>query len=384
MQPSSRAYLAAFAVSAACVFALAWAWVALMPLAFLDPEYPAWAAKSDMLARCDLGEVVVVGDSRAAADVLPALMAHRTTNLAVGGGEAVEAFSAIRRALACPNPPRRVVISLNPGQFVHPDLFWERTVRFGFLDRAEVADLAVASRASHDWSVYENGHGDGLTGRVRAALYSLRFPTLYFGSLLKGGVFLRLWDNRRALAERLASRGQYFFGTAPGCDDVAIEGHLAAFRPLPVLDLYFDRLLTLLAAHDVQVAFIAMPVNRETMSASRPAMRAAFAAYLRRYEARYPNFHVVGPTMFGWPDRFFGDDFSHLNPTGARLLSARLARCLDADAASCRLDWDGAVAQTAPEVKEDGAWSRLPRNAFRASRFPESITAASATSSSPR
>ncbi len=374
---SPPAYLALAALTAGCVVALVWVWVALMPLAFLDPEYAAWTAKRVMLARCDLGEVVVVGDSRAAADIIPALMPRLTTNLAVGGGEAIEALSAVRRALLCPHPPRLVVVSLNPGQFVRPDLFWERTVRFGFLDHAEVAELARASRAVNDWSVYENGHGDGLTGRTRAALYAVRFPSLYFGSLLKGGVFLRLWDNRRAFAERLAARGQYFFGTAPGCDEVAIEGHLDAFRPLPVLDLYFDRLLALLHARGVRAEFVAMPVNQETWDASRPAVRSAFAAYLRRYEQKYPNFHVMGPTVLGWADRYFGDDFSHLNPDGARLLSTRLGLCLAGDGTRCALDDGAASAQSAGAHTEREAW-------FQASRFRASITAASATSSSPR
>lgn len=376
-----RAYLAVAALSAGCILALVWTWVVLMPLAFLDPEYPAWVAKQEMLARCDVGEAVVVGDSRAAADIMPALMPRTTTNLAVGGGEAIEALSVARRALACPHPPRTALISLNPGQFVHPDLFWERTVRFGFLRPAEIAELARASRATGDWSVYDNGHGDGLTGRLRAALYAVHFPTLYFGSLVKGGVFLRLWGNRRALAEHLASRGQYFFGTAPGCGDVAIEGHLDAFQPLPVLDLYFDRLLALLDAHGVQAIFVTMPVNRETWGASRPALRSGFAAYLGRYEAKYPNFRVVTPTMIGWPDRFFGDDFSHLNPAGARRLSAHLARCLGGDGGACALDGNAALAQTVPRMieEDEGAWSRFP-----ASRFRASITAASARSSSPR
>ncbi len=378
MPRGPRAYLAVSILSGTCVFALAWAWVVFMPLAFLDPEYPAWVAKTRMLARCDLGEVVVVGDSRAAADIVPALIGRITTNLGVGGGEAVEAFSAISRVLACPHPPRRVVISLNPGQFVRPDLFWERTVRFGFVTAAEVAELARVSRATNDWSVYENGHGDGLTGRVRAALYAVRFPTLYFGSLMKGGVFLRLWGNRRALAERLASRGQYFFGTAPGCDDVAFEGHLEEFRPLPVLDRYFDRTLALLAAHHVAVTFVAMPVNRATWDATLPSVRAGFAAYLGRYQAKYPNFHVAGATMLGWPDRFFGDDYSHLNPDGARRLSAQLALCLNGTGDSCTLDWHGPVAQNGPHSQESGAWSRFP-----GSRFQASITAASARSSSP-
>ncbi|MBV9116069.1 MAG: hypothetical protein JOY63_01755 [Acetobacteraceae bacterium] len=42
---SPRAYLSVAALTAACVFAIVWAWVALMPLAFSDPEYAAWAAK---------------------------------------------------------------------------------------------------------------------------------------------------------------------------------------------------------------------------------------------------------------------------------------------------------------------------------------------------
>ncbi len=375
---SPAAYLAVAALSAGCVLALAWAWVTLMPIAFLDPEYAAWAAKQVMLARCDLGEVIVVGNSRAAADIMPVLLPRATTNLAVGGGEAIEALSAVRRALACPDPPRLVVISLNPGQFVRPDLFWERTVRFGFLDRAEIAELAEASRAANDWSIYESGHDDGLSGRIRAALYAVRFPSLYFGSLVKGGVFLRMWENRRAFAAGLTARGQYFFGTAPGCDEVAIEGHLDAFRPLPVLDLYFDRLLALLRDRGVRTEFVAMPVNRETWEASRPALRSAFAAYLRRYQDKYPNFRVVGPTMLGWPDRYFGDDFSHLNPEGARLLSARLGSCLAEGGADCALDATVSAAQTARASTEQEAWSRFPARRFRAS-----TTAASARSSSP-
>ena len=62
-----------------------------MPLAFLDPEYPAWLAKERMLARCDLGSVVIVGDSRAAVDIEPTLLPVKTTNLAAGGGEPIEA-----------------------------------------------------------------------------------------------------------------------------------------------------------------------------------------------------------------------------------------------------------------------------------------------------
>ena len=105
-----------------------------MPMAFMDAEYPSWRAKQSPArplrpGRCDHpGRFPRRGRHPAATRCR-----CRTTNLAVGGGEAIEAYAALARALACPIPPRLVIISLDPGHFVHPDLFWERSVRYGFL-----------------------------------------------------------------------------------------------------------------------------------------------------------------------------------------------------------------------------------------------------------
>jgi hypothetical protein len=321
-------YLAMLAVVMAAGFVLVWAWVAAMPLAYLDPEYPIWRAKLAMLQRCDLGDVLVVGDSRAAVDVMPVLLPVKTTNLAVGGGMPIEAYVAVARALACPVPPRRVVISLDAAHFATPDLFWERTVKFGFVGPADLALLRRLARETDDTSLAAPKLPDGLPEALRGWLYTWRFPPLYFSSLAKGGVFLRLWRNQAAYTAALAARGQYFFGRDDGSSTVAIEGHMAAFVPLPLLDRYFDRMLALLAARGIPADFIAMPMNQATGRAVAPDMRAGFSAYLARYEARYPGFHVVGSAMPAWPDRYFGDGFSHLNPQGAALLSMRFGRCL--------------------------------------------------------
>ncbi len=302
--------------------------MAIAPLSFLDPEYAAWLAKERFLAGCDLGEVIVVGDSRAAADIEPGLLPTRTTNLALGGGEPIEAYVALRRALACPNPPRRVVISFDAGHFARPDLFWERSVAYGFLDWGDLEELRLASRQLDDGSIYARPHEDGLPPRLRAMLYTVRFPSLYFGSLLHGGVFLRKWENEAGLRRALDARGQYFFGTAAGTNIVAVEGHLNTFRPLPILDWYFDRMLALLAAHGIEADFVATPMNQATWSSVRPQVREGFEKYLEAYAARYPNLHIVGPVMPHWPDRYFGDAFSHLNPEGAARFSQAFAEWL--------------------------------------------------------
>ncbi len=321
-------YLTAFALSAILSFALIWAWVLAMPMAYMDAEYPSWRAKEILLDRCDLGEGLILGDSRAAADILPQRMPFPMTNLAVGGGEAIEALAALTRVVQCPTLPKLVIISLDPGHFVRPDLFWERSVRYDFLSPADISNLRLASREIGDPSVYEARHAEGLPPSLRDWLYRIHFPPLYFASLAHGGGFLRWTVNQQTLAETLFSRGHYYFGTEMGSHTVALEGHLASFTPLPILDFYFDRLLAELDRRGIDVRFIAMPVSEATWEEVRPEVRDQFAAYLAAYERQYPHFHVAGDVMPHWPDRFFGDMFCHLNPEGAERFSADLAQRL--------------------------------------------------------
>ena len=321
-------YLLVLAATATAWFALVWLWAASAPMAWRDPEYPVWRAKLAMLRRCDVGEVLLVGDSRAAVDVVPALLPVVLTNLAAGGGMPIETYIAVARALACPKPPSRVLISLDAAHFVLTDLFWERSVNYGFAGLDDLAMLQRLTRETGDTSLAEPKRPDGLGIWLRGRLYAWRFPPLYLGSLARSGGFLRLWRNRATYAETLAARGQYFFGRDAGSSTVTSEGHMRAFKPLPVLDGYFDRTLALLAAHGIPTDFVAMPMNEATARKVRPEVRAGFAAYLARYVARYSNFHTVGPLMPAWPDRFFGDQFAHLNPMGAVMFSAQFATCL--------------------------------------------------------
>jgi hypothetical protein len=339
-----RRFFTLAGMAAALAFGLVWLWVAAAPLAYLDPEYPYWRAKQILVADCDLGDILVLGDSRAAVGIVPSLLPLRTTNLAVGGGKPVEAVAALRRVLACPVPPKRVLISLDAVHFMRPDLFWERSVRFGFLDRADLAEFAALSQETGDWSVHEARQTDGLPPQVRAWLHAVRFPGLYFNSLLKGGILLRWRQNQAGLQAGLASRGQYFFGTGAGSDSVAVEASLTGFRPTPVLDRAFDLLLARLEAAGIPADFVSMPLNETTARATDPAVRAGFAAYLAAYAARYPRFRIIGPVMPAWPDRWFGDGFAHLNPAGAARFTDWLEDCLSLRAAG------GRCANTAEET----------------------------------
>jgi hypothetical protein len=297
-------------------------------MAFMDGEYPSWRAKQVMLDRCDPGEAIILGDSRAAADIIPSRLPFRATNLAVGGGEAIEAVAALTRVLACRTRPVLAIVSFDPGHFTHSDLFWDRSVRFGALSAPDIAALRAASRQTGDESVYRTGSAAGLPPIIRDWLYEIRFPPLYFSSLVHGGIVLRWPRNRQTLETTLAERGHYYFGTDPGSDAVAVDGHMDRFDPLPILDHYFDRLLTMLDQNGIETLFIAMPTNEATWRQVNPVMRDQFAAYLAGYERRYKHFRVASEITPHWPDRYFGDRFCHLNPGGAERFSARLAQRL--------------------------------------------------------
>jgi hypothetical protein len=225
------------------------------------------------------------------------------------------------------------------------------------VDGQDLATLRAAADRVRDHSLYSHQRLGALPPRLRDWLYEARFPSLYFASLTQGGGFLRWAANRRALRVGLVARGQYFFGTDPGSSVVAVDAHLPRFAPTPVLDWYFDRILALLADHGIPVDFVALPMNQATASEVKPAMREAFAGYLAGYATRYPGFHVLGDVSPGWPDRWFGDMFAHLNPDGAALFSLALGDCLQArlagGAASGDCSWPAprALADVSPAAR---------------------------------
>ena len=198
-------------------------------------------------------------------DIIPARLGVAATNLAVGGGEAIEAYAAVRRALACPDPPRRVVISFDAAHFVRPDLFWDRSVRFGALDHAELARAARRLRSA--WATRPCWTRSTPTGcRAGCARCSMRrgFRASISTACCRAAWLLRWWDNRQPCAPAWRHAGNISSAPRAGSDVVAIEGHLDRFTPLPVLDAYFDRMLALLAARHIETDFVAMPLNAAT------------------------------------------------------------------------------------------------------------------------
>ena len=326
--PGFARYITILFAVMAFIIGSTWIYTTRYPLYFQESGYTVWSSKYEFIHSCDFGSTVLLGDSRAQSAFMPDLLEQKATNLSFGAATPIELYITATHVFECRNVPKRMFVSLASVEFLLIQKFlWENGARYGFFSFADLRGIAAAEKAIGDSAVNDTATRDGANGLMRDALYGFHFPSIYFNSLVQGRVFRRYRQNARLLATARQARGFLAFasqgtGALPGRE----VGH-PEFDPLPIQDYFFDRLLSMAEQRGVALDFVAAPISATTSAEMAPAFRDGFERYLRRYEARYPNFHVVSPLFYTVPTEMFADT-DHLNIAGARFFTGRLASCL--------------------------------------------------------
>ena len=309
-------------------FALVWAYVYAMPMAFMDAEFARWSAKRSLLDACHVGELLVLGDSRTAVDVVPAELSVDTVNLALAGSSTVEAYAELKRALRCPRPPSRIVLSLAPSHLIKPDTFWGKSTRYRFLYRSDLEDLYRVSAETGDWSIFAD-EPDGLPPRARIWLYALNFPTVYFSSLVQQGVFQTYQQNRRIFDEVVAARGQYVFANLGAPKFAGPDADIPSFDPRPVLAAFLERIAALTEARGVPLDLVTMPIDDRTFAALHPAFLNGYEDFIQAFMRRHPLVRQIGEIAPHWPPSAFDGPLDHFTRESAPKYSRLFAECFD-------------------------------------------------------
>jgi hypothetical protein len=328
-----RLYLQVFALWFALCFGGFWAYAALFPLAYLDPEFAIWQAKEELLAAPCAGpcpELVVLGDSCAVAGVDPRQLSVPAINLALGGGTAMEAYYVLARWLESHTPPKTVVLSLSPYHF-QESLFWERLTRYHFLRFGEQREaLAALRRFGTPPLVNEATGGPVAPSLWDALLYRAWFPSKYSNSVIEARAIGRLGENRAFVRDVIAQRGYKAFGARARNDESnGIEKRPEQFFVAGVLDRYMDRLLDLAADRGIAVRFYVMPYNPASWAIAereRAVYVAGYHAHLNALAERAANFTLLN-ALWVLPADHFGDS-SHVNPRGLAVVREDLERRL--------------------------------------------------------
>jgi hypothetical protein len=301
---------------------LMWGIATYMRPGFLDPEYAMWTAKQQMVASCQVGSTIVMGDSQAAADFLPAQL-NNATDLALGGASPIEMYFMARRLMRCPTHPHLVLLSFSPSDLVWDGYYWSRTALFGFLTFADMEVVRRESLRLDDTSMYSSANVGDLNARFTNWLYAHHFPSYYVSSMFNGKIIGRLPEYRRLSQQVIAQNGQHLYGTGSGTTQPAGEADMTTFSVKPVANEYFDKLLALFQSAGTKVRFVQAPWSQVTCGGLHPAAIARYEAYLVQLTRRHPGFSVLGPPVLCYPDKLFGDPV-HLNAVGAATFSSQL------------------------------------------------------------
>jgi len=322
------------------IFAATWLWVAKERMAFFDISYAGWRAKMDFAKTLPKDNVVILGDSRAVAGLVPSVLGPSVYNLALAGCTSIEAAKWAHDLTASATPPRAVILSFTPVNLMATKSFWETTAKCGFLTRQEIETVWERARQFNGREYWPEGESyarrSSLAGpkspgdieiRMKADLYAEDFPPCYFSALWGGRIIRRLNINRKFYHETYAARGYYPFGTADECAEAGLEAQTPSFQPVKLFDLYLRESLALFEGSNIPVYFVSAPVNAATTPS--PEYTAAFCAYIARLEAEFHNFHSLGTPQPTWSAQDFGDDFNHLRPPSAVRWSKEVAQKLN-------------------------------------------------------
>jgi len=316
---------------------------AALPFGYMDIEYPSWKytgevsddVKSvfsdgpttvfvtgkgdngnditDIKSAISENTTLILGDSRAMADIMPSEVDDETVvNLAVGGATSIEMYYTLNNYIKNNGNPGKVIIMFAPFHYTIIDNFWTRTAYFNYLSVADMKDLYSNAKAADSETLLRDGYQNDLIS------YRTRFPDKYLPALLNAHFFGRYSDNSNKYRELTVEHGYGEFGTEKGCSgfnyEVSYE-HMHTTGDAVLLDIYMNRLLKLCSDSNIDTELLIPPMNESSYNALKPSYVAEFSDYLNTLQIKYPAILVDG-NIPCYDDKYFGDA-SHLNREGA-------------------------------------------------------------------
>ena len=128
-----RTFLITLTLVFSAGLAFAWSWGIHHRMVYLSRDYALLTAKIHLMDGRLRPGLVIFGDSAVMDGILPERLGPDVLNCGMSGCTPIESYFLIRRLLKSPVPPLAVLLSYNAYHFVHPDFYWENSVKFGLI-----------------------------------------------------------------------------------------------------------------------------------------------------------------------------------------------------------------------------------------------------------
>jgi hypothetical protein len=323
-----RSFLITLTAAFAAGLAFAWVWGLDHRLSYLSRDYALLAGKDHLIDGYSRPGLAVFGDSAVMDGVQPERLGPGVINCAMMGCTPIESYFLVRRLMKAPVRPRAVLLSYNAYHFVHPDFYWENTVKFGVISGAEADEVFGNIVRLRDKELLSGSGLWNLEQRLYSFLLSRGFPPYYLSSLIAEPFGVREKENEEALAVIAQTRGQYYFPQADGSKTLNADTKLKAFTVSPVIDYYFRQTLDLLKKENIPAYFYVMPINGYSVPHLDPGVFRDYKAYLQGVAQADPQFHILSRFRTVYPWTLFSD-YAHLNKKGTLRFNPEFAKILN-------------------------------------------------------
>ncbi len=290
-------------------------YTALNPLGYMDEEYPGWRyTKLVQDGKEKTGATtVILGDSRAMADIIPSGINNNTCNLSTGGATPVEMYYTLSEYIDNVGIPESVIIMFAPFHYSYMDNFWSRTVYFHHLSFPDAVRVYNEGKRTGSETMADEDHDFSDI----VSMY-LRLPDSYMPALLNSRFTARYEKNRDKYEQIRRDRGHALFGTDEGSEELNYEANYTEFKTdgdFIILDEYIRKLLTLCREKNILTILVQAPMNEASYTSLDPNYVGQYTDYLRSLQEAFPEvyFDMEIPCF---DNELFGDA-SHLNEKGA-------------------------------------------------------------------
>lgn len=272
---------------------------------YMSVEFPTYLHTKLTTQSAQKIDILVLGDSRAKAGFIPQGANH--LNLAIGGSTPFDGYHTLKRFLAHNAPPKALILSYIPAHYFGIGTFWDRAVKFGFIDFIEFSELLNNARNLGECALF------GKCYKIKFFYYHLNYEN--FNAEIFNTFKQKTWQESRFMANKKAweyleaKRGHFFYGRANGTSGEFMEVAMKSFAPNALHKFYLQKIANLAKAHNIAVFHYQMPFNKSSFNALDLGFVREYNVFLDSMEANYGI--VALNRIWEMPDSAFGDP-SHL------------------------------------------------------------------------
>lgn len=297
------------------------AYIKMFPMNFYNYEFPMWKFQIEQLDDPNISpDVIILGDSRPMAGVIPAVISDKCISLCLTGGSAVESYYVLKKFLTRHKPPETVFISMTPENTrLTNKTFWQRTVKYDFLNMAAAMDVIHKSIELNDMTMNEDGSQHPLWLNY-IKLYLMKAKLLYYykGDLKANLLVMGLKRNKSVYEQIKKNKGNIHFGKGKDTVKSAIETTKTRFKPSETTGYYYNELIRLCHDNGIKIIISIAPYNKTSYYNIKKQYLADYTDFLLRLPVNGND--IIDDIIFYYDDDLF-EDASHLNEDGARKYS---------------------------------------------------------------